>query len=230
MKNKLIAEFIGTYLLYTIIAICNLKPGAGMFTPIAVGIGLAALVYSCGHISKAHFNPATTLAYFVAGTHSRSSIFPYLVVIFAAAILGAYTVQILTPTGSYHDLTLNIDPHRVILAEFIFTFFLMWVILNVAIAQGTAKNQFYGIAIGAVVTSGAYAVGPISFAVFNPAVTLALCINGFLPWDALPLYVLTQAFAALVAGLLFRSMNITSPSELIQRGEMNVSCTERRFD
>ena len=63
----------------------------------------------------------------------------------------------------------------------------MWVILNVAIAKGTAGNEFYGIAIGAIVAAGAYAVGPLSFAAFNPAVTLALCINGFIPWSALPL-------------------------------------------
>ena len=90
----------------------------------------------------------------------------------------------------------------------------MWVILNVAIANGTAGNPFYGIAIGAIVGAGAYAVGPISFAAFNPAVTLALCVNGFLPWSALLLYILAQSLAAIAAGLLFRSLQITNPDEL----------------
>ena len=84
--------------------------------------------------------------------------------------------------------------------------------------KGTADNAFYGIAIGAIVAAGAYAVGPISFAAFNPAVTLSLCINGFLPWNALPVYWLTQAVAAVAAGLLFKSMGITQPEEL--RGSM----------
>ena len=61
MKNKLIAELIGTYFLYLTIGLCITPPGAEAFTPIAVGLGLTALVYACGHISKAHFNPATTV-------------------------------------------------------------------------------------------------------------------------------------------------------------------------
>jgi aquaporin Z len=88
------------------------------------------------------------------------------------------------------------------------------VILNVAIARGTKANPFYGIAIGAIVTAGAYAVGPISFAAFNPAVTLALCINGFIDWNVLALYVATQCSSAALAGWLFRSMKITDADEL----------------
>jgi len=102
---------------------------------------------------------------------------------------------------------------RVVVAEFAFTFALMWVILNVAVAKGTAGNPFYGIAIGAIVGAGAYAVGPVSFAAFNPAVTLALCLNGFLPWAALPVYATVQIVAAAVAGILFRFMGITNPKE-----------------
>lgn len=104
-----------------------------------------------------------------------------------------------------------------LIAELMFTFALMWVILNVAIAQGTASNQFYGIAIGAIVGAGAYAVGPISFAAFNPAVTFALCLNGFLPLTAFPIYLVIQVVAAAAAGLLFRSMKITNPSEFPSR-------------
>lgn len=76
MKNALIAEFIGTFFLYLIIGMCVTPPGSAALTPIAVGIGLAALVYSCGHLSKAHFNPATTITYFVAGTHAKKTFYP----------------------------------------------------------------------------------------------------------------------------------------------------------
>jgi aquaporin Z len=89
----------------------------------------------------------------------------------------------------------------------------MWVILNVAISTGTPSNQFYGIAIGGIVAAGAYAVGPISFAAFNPAVTLSLAINGFLPWFAVPVYWLTQALAAAIAGLIFKTLGTTHEAE-----------------
>lgn len=215
MKNKLIAEFIGTYFLYLIIGMCVTPPGAAALTPLAVAIGLAALVYSCGHISKAHFNPATTVTYFCAGTHSASAFLPYLLAILAGSIAAAFTVPLLNPEGLAEVVSIDVVWPRVLIAEFLFTFALMWVILNVAIAEGTKANGFYGISIGAIVGAGAFAVGPISFAAFNPAVTLALCINGFLPWSALLPYTLVQGVAAAVAGLLFKSMQITSKEELV---------------
>jgi aquaporin Z len=214
MKNALIAEFIGTFFLYLIIGMCITPSGAGAFTPLAVGIGLAALVYSCGHLSKAHFNPATTITYFCAGTHSKDAFMPYVFVIFAGAIAATFCLSLLNPDGLRVVEAIAINYPRVIVAEFLFTFALMWIILNVAISTGTSGNQFYGIAIGGIVAAGAYAVGPISFAAFNPAVTLALCINGFLPWAALPVYAITQAVAAIGAGLLFRSLGTTCEKEI----------------
>ena len=215
MKNALIAEFIGSFFLYLIIGMCVTPPvTAGVAVPLAIGVGLAALVYSCGHLSKAHFNPATTIAYATAGTHKIESFLPYLLAIFSGAIAAAFCITILNPDGLALVTPLEIAYKKVILAEFLFTFALMWVILNVAIAKGTAGNGFYGIAIGAIVAAGAYAVGPISFAAFNPAVSLALCINEFLPWSALPAYWITQAVAAIAAGLVLSDMNETNEDEL----------------
>lgn len=214
MRNKLIAEAIGTYFLYLIIGICITPPTAGDFTPLAIAIGLAALVYSCGHLSKAHFNPATTLAYFTAGTHPPRQFFPYLLVILIAACAAATTIHYCFPIALADVVAHQPNPKHALISEFLFTFALMWVILNVAIAKGTTGNPFYGLAIGAIVGAGAYAVGPVSSAAFNPAVTLALCLNGFLTWDCLLPYTAVQTLAAVSAGLLFRYMKITDPNEL----------------
>lgn len=208
MKNILIAEAIGTYFLALIIGLCALPPGAGDFTPLAVAIGLAALVYSCGHISKAHFNPATTLTYLSAGDLPGKSVLPYMAAIFLSAAAAAPTLPLLYPEAVAGLAAIELQTGKVLLAEFLFTFILMWVILNVAIAHKNLGNGFYGIAIGAIVGAGAYAVGTVSFAAFNPAITLFLCLAGFLPWSAFPLYCLVQALAAALAGLLFRSMRL----------------------
>ena len=217
MKNKLIAEFIGTYFLYLIIGICLTPPGAGDMTPLAVAFGLTALVYSCGHISKAHFNPATTVAYLCAGTHRLKDVIPYMLVISLGAITAALTIPILNPEGMSKIQSVAVQQLAMWISEALFTFALMWVILNVAIAKGTKNNQFFGIAIGFIVGAGAYAVGPISYAAFNPAVTLALCINGFLPWSVFPAYLIVQVLAAAAAGLLFKSMQITNSEEFPQK-------------
>ena len=57
------------------------------------------------------------------------------------------------------------------IAEIIFTFLLVFVILNVATHPDTKNNQYYGLAIGLTVAAGAFSVGEISGAVFNPAVS-----------------------------------------------------------
>ena len=57
-----------------------------------------------------------------------------------------------------------------VIAEFVFTFVLCFVVLNVATSKDHPDNSFYGLAIGFTVAAGAVAVGPISGAVFNPAV------------------------------------------------------------
>ena len=52
--NKYIIEFIGTFFLVLIIGLTS--------NPIAIGLGLAVLVYMGAHISGAHYNPAVSLA------------------------------------------------------------------------------------------------------------------------------------------------------------------------
>jgi aquaporin Z len=61
-----------------------------------------------------------------------------------------------------------------LLVEFLFTFALVYVVLNSATAKGTQGNSFYGLAIGFTVLVGAFAAGPISGGAFNPAVAVGV--------------------------------------------------------
>ncbi len=69
-----------------------------------------------------------------------------------------------------------------LLAVFLFTFALVYVVLNVATARGTEGNSFYGWAIGFTVMVGADAVGGISGGSFNPAVTIGGSILKIFNW------------------------------------------------
>ena len=62
------------------------------------------------------------------------------------------------------------DVMAALLAEFLFTFALVIVILNVATSDATSGNSYFGLAIGFTVMVGAFAVGGISGGAFNPAV------------------------------------------------------------
>ena len=69
-----------------------------------------------------------------------------------------------------------------LLVEFLFTFALVYVVLNSATAKGTAGNSFYGLAIGFTVVVGAFAVGPVSGGAFNPAVAVGVATAGIAEW------------------------------------------------
>jgi aquaporin Z len=99
------------------------------------------------------------------------------------------------------------DVGRALLAELLFTFALCYVILNVATAKGTANNSFYGLAIGFTVLAGAYAVGTVSGAAFNPAVALGAIVMGLFSAGNIWIYLVANLAGGALAGVVFRALN-----------------------
>ena len=98
------------------------------------------------------------------------------------------------------------------LAEFLFTFALAYVVLNSATAKGTANNSFYGLAIGFTVLAGALAVGGISGGAFNPAVAVGPILVDLLLGDGetlggLWVYLVATFAGGALAALVFRVQN-----------------------
>jgi len=102
-----------------------------------------------------------------------------------------------------------INPHvgPALLAEFLFTFALVYVVLNAATAEGTSGNSFYGLAIGMTVMTGAFAVGDISGGAFNPAVAVGISLLGISSWGNIWIYLVADFAAAIVAALIFQLIN-----------------------
>jgi len=169
--NKLVTEFVGTFFLVLIIGLA-VELG-DVLAPLVIGVGLSALVYMGGHVSMAHYNPAATLGFWMRGTTKTPEAFRYIAVQLVAALSAAFvSLWLLNGATFSPGVGAEHSVWQALMAEFLFTFALVLVILNVAIAETTAGNQFYGIAIGFVVMAGAYAVWDISGAAFNPAVAL----------------------------------------------------------
>ena len=203
MMKKYAVELIGTFFLVLTV---GLAAGAGLaddFAPFAIGLVLISVIYAGGHVSGAHYNPAVTLAFWLRGRCPSGEVAGYVVgqllgaVLAAAATLALAEVQM--PETTFPGWA------AITLAEVIFTFALTWVILNVATSKGTEGNGFYGLAIGALVIGGIFAVGPISGAVFNPAVALGLCLLSLLDWSILWLYIVATCAGASLAALAFRA-------------------------
>jgi aquaporin Z len=92
-------------------------------------------------------------------------------------------------------------------AVFLGTFVLVYVILNVGSAKGTAGNSYFGLAFGLTVTEGAYAFGAISGCVFNPAVATGICIAEFAEWTDIWLYLASTFVGGAVAAFVFGYVN-----------------------
>jgi len=210
---KYIVECVATFFLVLTIGIAGVLGMAGDMAPLAVGLALIALVYMGGHVSMAHYNPAITLCFFIRGRCPAREVLPYLVAEFAGAVLGALVVRgIFAEHIMIGEETAQITRWvpgagmPVLAAEFFFTFLLAFVILNVASAIKIVGNEFYGLAIGFTVAGGAWAVGPISLASFNPAVTLGLAVMGRLAWPDIWMHLLPQVLAAALAAFAFKAL------------------------
>jgi len=94
-----------------------------------------------------------------------------------------------------------------LLAEFLFTFALVYVVLNTATAEGTSGNSFYGLAIGMTVMTGAFAVGDISGGAFNPAVALGITVMGISSWNNIWMYLVADLAGGAVAAVIFLLVN-----------------------
>ena len=96
-----------------------------------------------------------------------------------------------------------------VIAEFLFTFALCYVVLNVATSKDHPDNAFYGLAIGFTVVAGAVAAGRISGGALNPAVVLGGIAMGTISGSMLWSYLAAQLLAAAAAGIAFRALNPT---------------------
>jgi aquaporin Z len=90
-------------------------------------------------------------------------------------------------------------------AEFLGTFWLVFAgcgsaVLAAGVPQLGIGYAGVALAFGLTVLTMAYAVGHISGAHFNPAVTVGLAAGGRFAWKDVPGYVVTQVAAAIVAG------------------------------
>ncbi len=203
--NKYITEFIGTFFLVLAIGMNVLSPGSAEMAPFAIGATLMIMVYAGGHISGAHYNPAVTLAVFMRGKCEAKDVAPYIISQVLGAVAGASLAGFMK--GSPIVSAASPDVIRALIAEFTWTFALVYVVLNTATAKGTAGNGFYGLAIGFTVVAGAYTMGGISGGAFNPAVAVGISIMGLSAWTNIWIFLVANFGGAALAATIFKIFN-----------------------
>jgi len=196
LSARVLVEAIGTFLLALTIQLVVLRaPDLGTFAPLAVGLMLTALVYAGGPVSAAMYNPAIVLVFKLGRKFPARECGPYLIAQVVAALAAAGVALALRGPA---EIVLEPSAGAIILAECVFTFALAWVILQVT-APHSRNNAWSGVAIGFVVAGGAYAVGTVSGAAFNPAVWLSLAVTGKIHWHTWWMYGLGEVAGVLLA-------------------------------
>ncbi len=201
---KYVYEFIGTFFLVLTIGMTVLNPNSsGLLVPLAIASILAAMVFAGGHVSGGHYNPAVSLAVFLRKRLSFNDLILYWVVQLAAGVAAAFIVLYLKGVAAVTPL--EPDPIKALLAEFLFTFALCFVVLNVATSKATIGNSYFGWAIGFTVLAGAYAVGAVSSAAFNPAVALGITLLNLSHWSNIWIFVVGNLLGGAAAALVFNA-------------------------
>ena len=180
--NKYIAEAIGTFALVFCgtgaIIIDGVSGGALGTVGIAITFGLIvmAMIAVVGEVSGAHFNPAVTIGFWLTMRFETKQVIPYILAQTIGAFIASGILRFLFPDSLTLGETLPAGPWmQTFVLEIILTFFLMFVILNVAIGS-KEQGIIASIAIGATVLLEALFAGPITGASMNPIRSIAPAI------------------------------------------------------
>ncbi len=143
--------------------------GAGLIS----GLVITVVIYTFGHISGAHVNPALSFAAVLIGHLDRRLLAGYVAAQMAGSALAG--MCLLWAIGDYNsmganlpNIELGISPVNALLIELFLSFLLMWVVAGVGLDK-RAHGPFAGAAVGAVVGTEVMLFGAVAGAAMNPA-------------------------------------------------------------
>jgi len=186
-SGKHLAEFIGTFALTFVGAGAIIATGGEnlLVISLAHGLILAVMVAALLHTSGAQFNPAVSIALAVRGKQPWCQATSFAVVQILGGIAAAYLLKaLMVPAfpyanthigetlGMYSDSSTPdlVSAWRVLVLEAIAAFFLMWVIMGVAVDSKNKQHAgIAALAIGGTVAADILCFGPLTGASMNPA-------------------------------------------------------------
>lgn len=212
MIRRYLAEFVGTFgIVFAPVALSASGHFSGgdsglMAAAWVSGLAVLAMIYALGHISAAHFNPAVTLGFAVAGRFPWRFALPYWTAQFLGGIAAAGLAALLFGRGHGVHIPASGPLSRAVGVEAVLTFFLMLVIIAVATDKRVA-GAVPGLAIGLTVVFDVLIGGPITGGSMNPARSLGPALFGSSAalsnyW----VYVVGPVIGAVVAARLYEVM------------------------
>mmetsp|Transcript_86592 Transcript_86592/g.149851 ORF Transcript_86592/g.149851 Transcript_86592/m.149851 type:complete len:537 (+) Transcript_86592:95-1705(+) len=201
-----VCEFIGTYMLAITLGYVSAF-GDSNWGPTAVGAVLMILIYAVGPVSGGNLNPAVSLALGFVGKLPWTKVFAYIILQIGGAFLAAVTMYSLFGATLVIQPNADFGPITAGFCEIFYTFLLCFVVLNCAASKRNNptfdSNQFYALAIGLVIIAGGYPSGPISGAIFNPALAIGYSIISLASGL---LYIIFHIVGACFASMMFKAV------------------------
>jgi aquaporin Z len=218
MSKKLLAEFVGTFILVFFGVGSAVLMGAqiGMLgISLAFGLSIVAAAYGLGAISGAHLNPAVSLGMVAAGRMSLGDFLGYAVAQVAGAIVGAMVILVIASGKADYSVAVNglgqngygagylgeYSMGAAFVFEIVATFLFVTVILGAT--QSGAPGAMAGLAIG-LTLAGIHLVGiNVTGVSVNPARSIgpALFVGGKALAD-LWLFIVAPLAGGVLAGIL----------------------------
>ncbi|RYD20804.1 MAG: aquaporin Z [Verrucomicrobiaceae bacterium] len=229
LKNKLIAEFFGTFWLVfggcgsAVLAAVFLTPddaplqlGIGFVgVSLAFGLTVMTMAYAIGHISGCHLNPAVTVGLVVGGRHPVSEAVPYIIAQVVGATAGAGVLYLIASGRVGFNLAGGLASNgygvhspggyelmSALVAEVVLTFFFLLIILGST--DKRAPQGFAPLAIGLGLTL-IHLIGiPVTNLSVNPARSTgpALFVGGW-ALKQLWLFWFAPVIGAILAGAIY---------------------------
>lgn len=211
MTRRYFAEFAGTFgIVFAPVAFAATSKSDNTLASAAWVSGLAVLafIYALGPICAAHFNPAVTVGFCVAGRFPWRFAPGYVVAQFAGAILAAGLVTLLFGPGFGTHIA-KIDAVRAVTLEAVLTFFLMTVIMAVA-TDKRVNGAVPGLAIGLTVVFDVLIGGGATGGSMNPARSFGPALwAGGAALSRWWVYVVGPLFGAIFAARLYESLRLS---------------------
>jgi aquaporin Z len=217
--SKYTAEFIGTYVL-TFTVGCNVLTNDAAFGALSIASTLMVLIYAFGNISGGHFNPAVSFGVALADekfSWGHFAAYSFFQLLGAMAAAGSYTLCF--------GKTFQVAPvapftwFECCWVELLYTGFLVFCVLNTAVAKKNQNKEFGGLTIGFSIVAGGFATAAISGGCLNPAVALAADIISWGHGWSLA-FTLSQLIGAACAVMLYHMIR---PEEFGTRYSSSVS-------
>ncbi|KAM6573618.1 hypothetical protein CsatA_017698 [Cannabis sativa] len=220
LLRKMMAEIVSTFLLVFMtcgaaaISASDNKRVSQLGASIVGGLIVTVMIYSVGHISGAHMNPAVTLA-FATFLHFPWKLVPFYVF---AQLTGAISAalalrELLYPIHHIGTTTPSGSDSQALGMEIVVTFSMMFVTAAVA-TDAKAVGELAGLAVGSAVCITSILAGPVSGGSMNPARTLgpAIASGGY---KGLWVYIVGPVMGTLMGSWFYKIIQLSERKPII---------------